>query len=110
MAGAVRFGTNGGEGGQSLILNYEGDAPSPEQQAMHHELVALVREFIDTIREELINKGRDLAIIEAYLEDMERPQREIAEIVGGVHQWKVSRTLAWFHDRLRRLFEQSSAM
>ncbi len=81
------------------------DSPGPAQSALRNELIAQVQEVIESLKEALRGQQDALRIVELFLEDMDRLQKDIAARVG-VTQSKVSRRLTWFLDQIQRMLRE----
>jgi DNA-directed RNA polymerase specialized sigma24 family protein len=79
-------------------------SPGPVQSALRSELIGLVREVIESLKEELRGQQDALRIVELFLEDMDRSQEDIALRVG-LRQSTVSRRLTWFRDQIQRMLQ-----
>jgi DNA-directed RNA polymerase specialized sigma24 family protein len=105
LSAAVRRGTTRDENGQRVSVDFVDSAPGPDQEALKNELVAYIRDAIDSIKEQLRGKPRGLETIQVYLEDMEQLQKDIASKVK-INQATVSRRIEWFRDRIRQMVEE----
>jgi len=101
----LRHGTARDSEGQPVPRDHPDDSPGPDQQVIQSELTAYLREAIDSIKEELQGRRNALEIVQAYLEDMERSQADIAAALG-INQSTVSRWICWFQDRIRQMLEE----
>ena len=106
MRDATRRGTVRGPDGQSAARDYQDCSSGPEQEVLDREMSAYLRDVIDSIKEGLRSRRDALAIVELYLEDMEGSQAAIASALA-ISQSTVSRRIAWFHARIRRMLEET---
>jgi DNA-directed RNA polymerase specialized sigma24 family protein len=109
MRAATGRGTTRDSEGRKAPRDYADPTPGPVEQALEVELAAYLRQAIDSIKEELRGRRRGLEIIQAHLEDMQKPQAEIAAALG-INQSTVSRCLEWFRDRLRQMLAEEGVV
>jgi hypothetical protein len=105
IAHQTRHGKTRDEDGRSAGLDQADKGLRPDEEATRNELIAYVRQAIDTIKGELHDRPQARKIVDAYLEDMERPQAASAAELG-IHQSTVSRWREWFHDRIRQMLRE----
>jgi hypothetical protein len=109
MREATARGTVRNPEGESAPRDYTDVTPGPVQQALRAELIAYLRQAIDSIKEELSGRRHALAIVQAYLADMQRPQADVAAALG-INQSTVSRWRDWFRDRLRQMLREDGVV
>jgi RNA polymerase sigma factor (sigma-70 family) len=105
IAGQVRHGMTRDEEGQPLAWDPVARGLRPDEEATRNELLAYVRQAIDTIKGELRDRPHALRIVEVYLEDMNRTQEAIATELG-INQSTVSRYLEKFRHRIRLMLQE----